>query len=60
MVIVIVGGLVYATFMTLYIIPVMYDILFRKQPVNVDLGDENLDDEMDDAADYIASLEATE
>ena len=46
--------------MTLYIIPVMYDILFRKQPVNVDLGDENLDDEMDDAADYIASLEATE
>ena len=60
MVIVIIGGLVYATFMTLYIIPVMYDILFRKQPVNVDLGDENLDDEMDDAADYIASLEATE
>ena len=60
MVIVIIGGLVYATFMTLYIIPIMYDILFRKQPVNVDLGDENLDDEMDDAADYIAYLEATE
>ena len=60
MVIVIIGGLLYATLMTLYIIPVMYDILFKKQPVHVDLGDENLDDEMDDAADYIASLEATE
>ena len=53
MAIVIAGGLVYATLMTLYIIPVMYDILYKKQPLNV-LVDGNLDDVPDDAAEYLA------
>lgn len=56
MALVIIGGLAYATLMTLYIIPVMYDILFKRPPVNVDLGDESIDDVLDDAADYIASM----
>ncbi|MBQ4417737.1 MAG: efflux RND transporter permease subunit, partial [Butyrivibrio sp.] len=53
MAIVIAGGLVYATLMTLYIIPVMYDILYKRQPLNV-LVDGNLDDVPDDAAEYLA------
>lgn len=60
MALVIIGGLVYATLMTLYIIPVMYDILFKRPPMNVDLGDENIDDVLDDAADYIASMRGSE
>ena len=31
----------------------MYDILFKKNPVNVDIGREDLDDVPDDAADYL-------
>ncbi len=53
---VIVGGLAYATIMTLIIVPVMYDILFKRQPKNIDLGSENLDDVPDDAAEYMAQL----
>lgn len=60
MALVIIGGLVYATLMTLYIIPVMYDILFKRPPMNIDLGDENIDDVLDDAADYIASMRGSE
>ena len=44
MAIVVAGGLAYATLMTLFVVPVMYDILFRKQPRVVDLGEDNLDD----------------
>ena len=54
MAIVIICGLSYATLMTLYVVPLMYDILFKKPPLNVDIGDENLDDIPDDAAEYIA------
>ena len=54
MAIVIIFGLTYATLMTLYVVPLMYDILFKKPPLNVDIGDENLDDIPDDAAEYIA------
>ena len=55
MAIVIICGLSYATLMTLYIVPVLYDILFRKPPLNVDVGsDDELDDIPDDAAEYIA------
>ena len=55
MAIVIICGLSYATLMTLYIVPILYDILFRKPPLNVDVGsDEELDDIPDDAAEYIA------
>lgn len=56
MALVIVGGLAYATLMTLYIIPVMYDILFKKAPLQVDVGSENLDDMPDDAAEYMERL----
>ncbi|MCR4690273.1 MAG: efflux RND transporter permease subunit [Lachnospiraceae bacterium] len=45
MVIVTIGGLSYATLMTLFIIPVMYDIFFRRELKKVDLGDENNWDE---------------
>lgn len=53
MAIVVAGGLAYATLMTLFIIPVMYDILFKRKPIEVDLGSENLDDVPDDAAEYL-------
>lgn len=53
MALVIAGGLAYATFMTLFIIPIMYDILFKKQPLDVDIGRENLDDIPDDAKEFI-------
>ena len=55
MAIVIICGLSYATLMTLYIVPILYDILFRKPPLNVDVGsDDEIDDIPDDAAEYIA------
>lgn len=44
MAIVVAGGLAYATLMTLFVVPVMYDILFRKQPKVIDLDDEILED----------------
>ncbi len=54
MALVIAGGLAYATLMTLFIIPVMYDILFKRPPLNVDTGKEDLDDVQDDAAEFLA------
>ena len=44
MAIVIIGGLTYATLMTLFIVPVMYDLFYRKPPVNIDVGDDGMDD----------------
>ena len=58
MAIVIIGGLLYATLMTLFIVPVMYDLLFRKQPTDIDIGDEGMDDLPDDAAEFAAALAA--
>ena len=56
MAIVIICGLSYATLMTLYIVPILYDILFKKPPLNVDIGsDDDLDDIPDDAAEFIAA-----
>ncbi len=55
MAIVIAAGLIYATFMTLFVVPVMYDIFFRRQPLNVDTGDD-LDDAPDDAAEFIEEM----
>ena len=49
-----------ATAMTLIIIPVIYDIFFKRQPLEVDLGSENLDDVPDDAAEFIAQTKAAE
>lgn len=54
MALVIAGGLAYATLMTLFIIPVMYDIMYKKQPVDIDTGsDTELDDIPDDAAEFM-------
>ena len=54
MAVVVAGGLAYATLMTLFIVPVMYDILYRRTPKQVDVGDD-LDDVPDDAAEYLQS-----
>ncbi|MGN0983354.1 MAG: efflux RND transporter permease subunit [Gemmiger sp.] len=56
MAIVIVSGLLYATLMTLFVVPVIYDILFKKNPTNVDVGDDGMDDLPDDAAEFAARL----
>ena len=56
MAVVVVGGLLYATFMTLYVVPVMYDILYRRVPREVDLGDESIDDDPGDAQAYLEDL----
>ena len=58
MAIVIIGGLTYATLMTLFIVPVIYDLLFRRPPRVVDVGDEGMDDLPDDAAQYLAAMAA--
>ena len=52
MAIVISGGLIYSTFMTLLIVPIMYDLLYRRQPKVIDVGDD-LDDILNDAEDYM-------
>ena len=52
---VIAAGLIYATFMTLFVVPVMYDIFFRRQPLDVDTGDD-LDEVPDDAAEFIEEM----
>ena len=38
MAIVIICGLTYATIMTLYVVPLLYDLLFKKPPLNIDVG----------------------
>jgi len=38
----------------------MYDILFKRKPLQVDIGSENLDDVPDDAADYLKRKEQQE
>ncbi|MBQ7144105.1 MAG: efflux RND transporter permease subunit [Oscillospiraceae bacterium] len=55
MAIVITGGLLYATAMTLFIIPTLYDLFYRKQPQLIDTGDD-LDELPDDAAEFLESL----
>lgn len=60
MAIVIVGGLLYATLMTLIVVPVIYDVLFKREPKVVDLGPENLDDVPDDAAQYLEEIKQTQ
>ncbi len=56
MAIVIIGGMLYATLMTLFIIPVMYDILFRREPKIIDVGDESMDDVPDDAGEFLEEM----
>ena len=47
-------GLLYSTLMTLYIVPVLYDIFYRKKPKVIDVG-EDLDDEPDEIADFVTN-----
>ncbi len=56
MAIVVCFGLIYATFMTLFIVPVMYDILYRKTPKVIDVGEDNLDDVPDEAVEVANNL----
>lgn len=44
MAVVTIGGLSYATLLTLVVVPVIYDIFCRKQPKQVDLGQEEEED----------------
>ncbi len=54
--IVVVGGLLYATFMTLYLVPVMYDLLFRRKEMKeIDTGDNDMDELPDDAKEFLAA-----
>lgn len=48
MAIVTIGGLAYATLMTLFIVPVFYDIFYRRKLKKVDLGDEDTLNDVDD------------
>ncbi len=55
MAIVIAAGLLYATLMTLIVVPVMYDIFYKKKPMNIEL-DDDMDDVPDDAAEFMEEL----
>jgi len=46
MVIVTIGGLAYATLMTLFVIPIMYDVFYKKEIKEIDIGDENDDSDL--------------
>lgn len=56
MAIVVAGGLLYATLMTLFVVPVLYDILYRKEVKEIDVGDDTIDDVPDDAAEFMEQL----
>ncbi|MBR1732005.1 MAG: efflux RND transporter permease subunit, partial [Ruminococcus sp.] len=49
-------GLLYSTLMTLFVVPVLYDIFYRKQPKVIDVGDD-LDDEADETEDFVNEME---
>ncbi|MCD8127611.1 MAG: efflux RND transporter permease subunit [Clostridiales bacterium] len=60
MAIVVAFGLAYATLMTLFVVPVMYDLLYRRQPREIDVGDDTIDDVPDDAAEFLRQARAEE
>ncbi len=60
MAIVVAVGLLYATLMTLFVEPVLYDIFYRKQPKVVDVGEDDLDQVPDDAADFLEKMQKEE
>ena len=55
---VIIGGLLYATLMTLYIIPVMYEIFSRKELKEVVIDETGMDEMPDDAEEHLRRLQA--
>lgn len=60
MAIVVACGLIYSTFMTLFIVPVMYDILYRRKPHDIDVGDDDIDEIPDDASELIEKMKLNE
>lgn len=60
MAIVVSFGLLYATLMTLFIVPILYDILYRKTPKVIDVGDDNLDEIPDEASELITKMGNTQ
>ncbi|MCD7858262.1 MAG: efflux RND transporter permease subunit [Clostridiales bacterium] len=60
MAIVVSFGLAYATLMTLFVVPAMYDLLYRRQPKEIDVGDDTIDDVPDDAAEFLQQARAEE
>lgn len=59
MAIVMTGGLLYGTLMTLFIIPIMYDILCKKPPLHIEV-DADMEEAANDAAAFLASQKAAE
>lgn len=57
MAIVVSFGLLYATFMTLFIVPVLHDIFYRKQPRVIDVGDDNLDEIPDETSELLEEMQ---
>ena len=57
MAVVIIGGMLYATLMTLFVVPVLYDLFFRREPKILDVGDDSIDDVPDDAQEFMEELE---
>ena len=55
MAVVVAAGLLYATLMTLFIVPIMYDILYRGEPKNIDVGDD-LDEAPDEVSDDLNNM----
>ncbi len=47
MAVVVIGGLLYATLMTLFIVPVLYDIFFRRELKNIEVQDKELEEIVD-------------
>lgn len=56
MAIVVCFGLIYSTIMTLFIVPIMYDILYRREPKEIDVGDDNLDEIPDETEEVMIQL----
>lgn len=57
MAIVVSFGLLYATLMTLFIVPILYDVLYRRQPKEIDVGEDNLDEIPDEAAELMMEMQ---
>lgn len=47
MAVVVIGGLLYATLMTLFIVPVLYDLFFRRELKNIEIHDQELEEMVD-------------
>ena len=47
MAVVVIGGLLYATLMTLFVVPVLYDFFFRRELKNIEIHDKELEEQID-------------